>query len=253
VSISVYGPKGKPAPTGSVTLTGGGFASPVTVLTRGVASFTIPAGTLAAGEDVFTAAYTPDSASSSIYNPASGTATVSVKIYSTITWPTLAPINYGTPLGAAQLNASSTIPGTIAYYLWKPQVIGAPPAPGMVLPAGSYSLSATFTPTDTTDYTTTTENQTLTVNPAPLIVTPSDATRVYGTANPVFTATVTGLVNGDPPSLVKGTPALTTTATTTSKVASYPSPPRKGHFQQQTIMHSPSIRASLRLPRQLLS
>ena len=55
-----------------------------------------------------------------------------------ITW-TPRPITYGTGLGAAQLNASSTIAGTFAYT----------PAPGAILPAGAQTLSAIFTPTDT--------------------------------------------------------------------------------------------------------
>ena len=53
-------------------------------------------------------------------------------------------IAYGTPLSAAQLDATASVPGTFAYS----------PAAGTVLQAGSgQTLSVTFTPTDTTDYT----------------------------------------------------------------------------------------------------
>jgi hypothetical protein len=61
-----------------------------------------------------------------------------------ITWPTPYAITYGTALSAAQLNATALIPGTFVYT----------PAAGNVIAAGSQTLSATFTPTDTADYTT---------------------------------------------------------------------------------------------------
>ena len=74
-----------------------------------------------------------------------------------VDWVTPAPITYGTALSAKQLNATASIPGAFAYS----------PLPGTVLPAGSDTLSVTFTPTDTTDYTTATDSVLLTVDPAP--------------------------------------------------------------------------------------
>ncbi|HZQ16339.1 MAG TPA: CSLREA domain-containing protein [Gaiellaceae bacterium] len=59
-----------------------------------------------------------------------------------ITWSNPAPILFGTPLGATQLNATANVPGTFAYN---------PPA-GSVLQPGTQSLSVTFTPTNTADY-----------------------------------------------------------------------------------------------------
>ncbi len=61
-----------------------------------------------------------------------------------ITWPTPAAISYGTALSAAQLNATALIPGTFVYT----------PSAGNVIAAGTQTLSATFTPTDTANYTT---------------------------------------------------------------------------------------------------
>jgi hypothetical protein len=61
-----------------------------------------------------------------------------------ITWPTPAAISYGTALSAAQLNATALIPGTFVYT----------PAAGNVIAAGPQTLSVTFIPTDTSDYTT---------------------------------------------------------------------------------------------------
>jgi hypothetical protein len=90
-----------------------------------------------------------------------------------ITWANPAAITYGTALSATQLNATSKVAGTFAYS----------PAAGTVLGAGSHTLSVTFTPTDTTDYTTATATVTLTVNKAmPPITWATPAPIIYGTA-----------------------------------------------------------------------
>ena len=98
-----------------------------------------------------------------------------------ITWATPAPILYGTPLGAAQLDATSPIQGSFTYS----------PSPGTVLPIGQNTLTATFSPTDVIDYTTSKATVTLTVIPAtPLVSLTSSANPVF-TSNPVtFTATL---------------------------------------------------------------
>ena len=64
--------------------------------------------------------------------------------------------------------------------------------------------------------------QSIMVNKAVLTVTAANASRVYGTANPSFTDTITGFVNGDTAATaITGTPSLTTAATALSPVASY--------------------------------
>src|SRR5262249_27730834 len=61
-----------------------------------------------------------------------------------ITWPPPADIVYGTALGAAQLNATTSVTGTFVYT----------PSAGTVLGAGSgQTLSVTFTPADAVRYT----------------------------------------------------------------------------------------------------
>jgi hypothetical protein len=58
---------------------------------------------------------------------------------------------------------------------------------------------------------------------APLTVTAKDASRVYGAANPNFGYTIAGFVNGEVAvHTVTGAPLLTTTATTSSPVGTYP-------------------------------
>ncbi|MGD0734859.1 MAG: hypothetical protein ABR976_06915 [Terracidiphilus sp.] len=78
VSVAVGGGSGNPTPTGSVTLTNGSYNSGATALTNGSTTISVPAGSLATGTDTLTAAYAPDSNSSSTYNSAMGTATVTV-------------------------------------------------------------------------------------------------------------------------------------------------------------------------------
>jgi hypothetical protein len=57
---------------------------------------------------------------------------------SSVNWAAPAAITYGTPLGAAQLNATVTMAGTFVYS----------PVAGTVLGAGDHLLSVTFTPSD---------------------------------------------------------------------------------------------------------
>ena len=62
----------------------------------------------------------------------------------------------------------------------------------------------------------------LTITKATLTYTASAASRVFGAANPVFTGTVTGLVNGDTlASATTGMPVFSSTATSTSLAGSY--------------------------------
>lgn len=70
-----------------------------------------------------------------------------------------------------------------------------------------------------------------TVAKAPLTVTADPASKIAGNVNPSFTATITGFVNGDSaqtPAVYSGTPAFSTTATTSSPVGTYPVTPSLG-------------------------
>jgi hypothetical protein len=87
---------------------------------------------------------------------------------------------------------------------------------------GSYPITAAQGTLSATNYTFTFVNSTLKVNPATLTVKANDASMVYGSALPTFTATITGFVNGDNSNVVTGTASLTTTATVGSAVGSYP-------------------------------
>jgi serine/threonine protein phosphatase PrpC len=96
---------------------------------------------LADGTHTLSVTFVPDDKA----NYATAQATVPVNVAKTapnIEWASPDPIPYGTPLGAAQLNASASIPGSFEYS----------PVAGEVLSAGSHTLSAIFTPSDGTSY-----------------------------------------------------------------------------------------------------
>src|SRR5208282_5196205 len=150
----------------------------------GTLVYTPAAGTvLTAGPQMLTVAFTPTDTND--YTPASASVLLAVgKATSTITWAAPAPIVYGTPLSAAQLNATASVPGTLVYT----------PAAGTVLTAGPQMLTVAFTPTDTNDYTPASASVLLTVNkatstitwaaPAPIVYgTPLSAAQLNATAN----------------------------------------------------------------------
>jgi hypothetical protein len=127
---------------------------------------------LTAGVQTLSVTFTPTDTID--YGTATGTVTITVnKAAPLLTWNTPAPIIYGTPLGSAQLNATTPVPGTFVYS----------PAAGATEAGGSDKLSVTFTPTDAVDYGTATASVMLQVNPAtPAINWPTPAAITYGTA-----------------------------------------------------------------------
>jgi hypothetical protein len=66
-------------------------------------------------------------------------------------------------------------------------------------PVGTYAIVPALVDPDNKlgNYSVTTNNGTLTVTAAPLVVTAADAIRQYGQANPAFSGTITGIQNGD--------------------------------------------------------
>jgi Bacterial Ig-like domain (group 3) len=80
--------------------------------------------------------------------------TTATKLATTVSWSTPAPIVYGTPLGATQLDATASVAGHFAYT----------PVSGSIQTAGSHTLSVKFTPTNSTDYAPSSGSVTLTVN-----------------------------------------------------------------------------------------
>ena len=104
-----------------------------------------------------------------------------------ITWPAPAAISYGMVLSFTQLNATASVEGTFAYT----------PAAGEMLAAGTHTLSATFTPRDSSDDAQAQASAQLTVTKAtPIITWPAPAHISYGTPLSAVQLDATALIPG---------------------------------------------------------
>ncbi|HEV2469323.1 MAG TPA: choice-of-anchor D domain-containing protein [Candidatus Sulfotelmatobacter sp.] len=125
---------------------------------------------LTAGTQTLSATFTPSD--STDYATVTVTAQLIVnKATPILTWPTPAPISYGTPLSSTQLDATASVPGTFLYT----------PAAGAILAAGTQTLSVTFTPTDSVDYNGASAQVSLQVTAPALTFSP--ASMNFGTVN----------------------------------------------------------------------
>ncbi len=89
-------------------------------------------------------------------------------------------------------------------------------------PVGIYPITASGGTLASTKYTFTFAPATLTITPAPLTITAQPSTSTYGHIAPPFKYTITGLIPGDSPSVLGGTPFVATLATPASPVGTYP-------------------------------
>ncbi len=144
--------------------------------------YTPPAGTiLHVGFQTLSVTFTPTDTTD--YSPITTSVALLVDpAKPVLTWNTPAPIPSGTPLSSTQLDATaanpnngSAVSGTFAY---------TPPA-GTVLPRGSTALSVTFTPSDTTDYTTATASAIVAVTPLDSLSTLAAFGAAPDGANPI--------------------------------------------------------------------
>ena len=109
---------------------------------------------------------------------------------SSLSWDAqIAPISYGTPLSETQLNASSpSVAGTMTFS----------PAAGTILPVGTNSIVATFTPDDTSSYSVSTITNQVVVTKAQLQLTAEAASKMVGHSDPTLTFQMSGsLADGD--------------------------------------------------------
>ena len=195
VTVNVNGGSGSPVSTGSVTLTAGAYSSVAVSLSNGSASIVIPAGSLTIGTSVITVSYKPDTAASSIYSNATGSASVTVgKGAPAITLsPSVAAISVTQSLTVtASVSAGIATPtGTVTLSSRSfntQQTLTAGSAVFNVaagaLPVGTNTLTATYTPdaSSASQYSTATQTATVTVSLAlgtgsvSLTVTPSALT-----------------------------------------------------------------------------
>jgi Big-like domain-containing protein len=147
-----------------------------------------------------------------------------------ITWPVPKAIAYGTPLSGTQLDATANVAGSFVYS----------PSAGTILSVGQHTLTATFTPTDTADYSTATATVTLTVFPGAVTVTLTSSANPIFLSNPVtLTASLPSFASSETGSMIfySGSTALGT-ATISGGAATLTTTSIPGGSQSITAVYS---------------
>jgi hypothetical protein len=202
---------------GSVTLTSAGAA----------ATATVPGGPYA---------ITPSAATGGTFNPANyvvayadGSMTVTPRPLA-VTADNQTKV-YGTADPALTYSAPGLVNGdTLSGALVR--------APGETVPGGPYAITqGTLTDANNPNYAIAFTDGVLTITPAALNIAANGASRLYGDANPPFTATYTGLTNGDTPASIAGL-TFATAATVASNVGSYAVTPLGAANPNYTITYT---------------
>jgi hypothetical protein len=152
-------------------------------------------------------------------NPASSSTTLTIgKAAQTITFPAPAsPVTYGVSTISLGATASSGLAVAFSVSSGPCSVSGTSltvTGAGTCVVAANQAGNADYTAAAAVSHS-------IAVNAAVLTVTANNASRSYGAANPAFTQSYSGFVNGDTSSVLSGAPSLTTTATSTSAPGSY--------------------------------
>jgi len=182
ISYSILNSSNSSVLSGTASLTAGSGSSSAAV--------TIP-NTLAAGSYTVSISYVGDPNYQSSAAPIMVTLHIG-QITPTVSWTPAGTISYGTTLAAlltaTAANGGTTIPGSFRYTIAASGGVASPVTAATVLGAGTYVLTATFTPTDTTTYATSSTTATLIVGKV------SDATALTSSTNPSLVTNATTLV-----------------------------------------------------------
>ncbi len=132
----------------------------------------------------------------------------------------VAPKTYGDPDFTLSASASSGLP---VIYSSSNTAVATVDAQGNVhiVSAGIVTITASQ-PGNGNYIATTNINQQLTINKAALTVTADSVRKAYGAVNPALTVSYNGFVNGDTQASLITQPTVSTMATTTSAVGTYP-------------------------------
>jgi hypothetical protein len=210
-----------PVATGTVTFYNGAIALGTgTLNSKGIATFATTS--LPAGKDSITSSYPGDS-----HFSATTSSPVSVTVAQGTQTIAFAPLSKSVTYGVSPIALSATASSGLLVSF---AVTGPASVAGNALSmTGAGSVTVTASQAGNSNYyAATAVSQTIVVSKASLTVTGNNARRVYGVANPNFAATITDFVNGDKQAVVSGTPTLTTAATLSSPVGSYPITPSQG-------------------------
>ncbi|OYV76399.1 MAG: hypothetical protein B7Z74_00540, partial [Deltaproteobacteria bacterium 21-66-5] len=200
-----------------------------TVAGNGTADFSGQGGAAAAAEvtvpdgvavDTSGDLFVADFANNRIREVLSGAATVKVTPAPlTITADEAIKV-YGAALPTLTASYSGFVNGDSAASFTTPPTLATTATSGSHVSGSPYAITASGAVD--ADYTISYVPGSLTVTPATLTVTADDASRPYGAPNPTFSDTISGFVNGDVASVVSGAASLSTMATATSPVGTYP-------------------------------
>jgi hypothetical protein len=204
VTVTVAGSSGT-TPTGTVTLSGGGYTSAAVTLVNGSATIVIPANSLTVGNDTLTASYSGDAnyASASGSTPASSPVTVTPALIAATV--TASPATLTTDTGST-LSVPVTVTGA-----------GVTPTGTVTLSGGGYTSSAA-TLVDGS-YTFTIPSNSLSAGADTLTATYSGDS-VYlagaGTASVTVTQSAYSLAATAPAAVTAGSPATSTVTVSTT-------------------------------------
>lgn len=138
-----------------------------------------------------------------------------------ISFTAASPVTYGvSPVSLVATGGLSGNPVTFSVLSGPGSVSGTNGATLSIVGAGTVVVAANQA--GNTYYSAASQvTSSITVNPAVLTVTANSTSKATGAANPTFTASYNGFVNGDTSAALSGSPSLTTTATTSSAAGTY--------------------------------
>ena len=139
------------------------------------------------------------------------------KANQTITFSAVPDKTYGDAAFSLTASTNTSLPVTFGSSIPAKLVISGTTA--TIAGAGSYTVTATQA--GTSNYNVATATRTFAVNKATLTATADNKTRVYGDANPAFTVSYSGFVNGDTKYELAAQITGSTIATATSIVGDY--------------------------------
>jgi beta-glucanase (GH16 family) len=127
---------------------------------------------------------------------------------------------YGDP--SFKVTATSNSSGAISYSITTGSLFATITPNGQVTIKGAGTVTIQATQAAAIGYNAGTASAMLTINKSSLTITANNQTKIYNSANPDLTISYSGFVNGESSSVLTSAPTVSTTATQTSDVGTYP-------------------------------
>ncbi len=211
----------------TITTSGGSGSGAVTFDAGSSTACSIVSGKLHILSGTGSCAITASKASDNDYNQATSVSfdVTVAKANQTITFNTLAAKSYGDADFGAGASASS---GLAVTYSSDTPTVATVTTGGLIHIVGAGGATITASQAGDDNYNSATASQGLVVDKATLMVQANNASRPAGVANPTFTASYSGFVNGETGAVLSGTPDFVTPADLASAAGEYPILPLPG-------------------------